>query len=221
MKCAGARPAAAAGLIVLVAFGIAGCGPPPIASAKASPIPSSATQASPDFSPNPTALEPNDCTAAPAITGAKVHSPVLSATVRLPAGWAENPADEGQQGLEAGFDVISGSGGPNGLNISGDLMPSTWTMNPHDTVDWMISQPGSATVVAKGDCKIAGGKAAYFLSTISVSVFPGITKGGAGYSLIIAHGQSLVYVVVLLPAVNDPGMSDVKSILGSWQWDHS
>lgn len=218
MKGARPRPAVVASLIVLVAFGIAGCGPPPPSSAKAPPVSPSARQASPAVTPNPTALEPNDCTAAAAVMGTKVHSPALSATVTLPAGWAENPADEGQQGLEAGFDVISGSG-PDGVNISGDLMPSTWTMNPHDTVDWMISQPGSGTVVAKGDCKIAGGKAAYFLSTMSVSVFPGITKGGAGYSLIIAHNQSLVYVVVLLPAVNDPGMSDVKSILGSWQWD--
>lgn len=218
MKGAGARPAVVAGLIVLVAFGIAGCGPSPAASTKVPPVSPSATQASPAVTPNPTALEPNDCTAAAAVTGAKVHSTALSATVTLPSGWSESSANEGKQGLEAAFDVTSGNG-PNGLNISGDLLPSTWTMNPHDSVDWMISQPGSGTVVAKGDCKIAGGKAAYFLSTMSVSVFPGITKGGAGYSLLIAHGQSLVYVVVLLPAVNDPGMSDVKSILGSWQWD--
>jgi len=126
---------------------------------------------------------------------------------------------EGQQGLQAGFDLTSG-GGPNGVNIGGYLLPATVAMSPHDAVNFMSSQPGAGTVVAKGDCTVAGGEAAYFESTISVTLFPGITKGAAGYSLVIAHAKELVYLVVLLPSENgDKMMPQVKSILGSWQWD--
>jgi hypothetical protein len=171
------------------------------------------------MTPNPHALAPNDCTAPLPSNGPRVHSSALGATVTLPAGWAENPADEGQQGLQSAFDLASGNGA-NGANISGDLL--ALTMSPHDAVDWMTSQPGAGTVVAKGDCTIAGGKAAFFESTISMNVFPGMTKSGVGYSLVIAYGHKLVYLVILLPSDNgDSVMPEVKSILGSWQWDHA
>ena len=86
----------------------------------------------------------------------------------------------------------------------------------------MVSQPGAGTVVARGDCTIAGGKAAYFESTASASLFPGITVSGAGYSVVFAHGSKLVYLVILLPSNNgDAMMPAVKSILGSWQWDQA
>lgn len=126
---------------------------------------------------------------------------------------------EGQQGLQAGFDLSFGIA-PNDVNISGDFLP--YAMNPHDAVNFMTSQPGAGNVVAKGDCTIAGVKAAYFLSTMSVTLFPGITKGGSGYSVLFAHGGKLVYLVILLPLDNgDSMMPAVKSILGSWEWDQA
>ncbi len=135
----------------------------------------------------------------------------------LPAGWAENASDEGQQGLQAAFDVVSGPG-PEAVNISGDTIKTT--MSPHDVAASMVTQPGAGTVVAKGDCQIAGGDAAYFKSTISATVFPGITKSGAGYTILIGHGGTVVYLVVILPAtLGDQAIPDVKSILGSWTWD--
>jgi hypothetical protein len=166
--------------------------------------------------PNPNALEPNDCIAPPAANGTNVHSPALGATVTLPAGWAEDPSMEGPKGMQAAFYLASGSG-PSGVNISADLIPVA--MSPHDAIEFMSSQPGAGTVVAKGDCTIAGGKAAFFKSTISFSLFPGITKGGAGYTIVFAQGAKLVYLVILLPDNGDQLMPQVKSILGSWQGD--
>ena len=126
---------------------------------------------------------------------------------------------EGQQGLQAGFDLTFGTR-PNDVNISGDLLP--YAMSPHDAVNFMTTQAGAGNVVAKGDCTIAGGKAAYFLSTMSVSLFPGITMGGSGYSVVFAHSYKLVYLIILLPSDNgDSMMPAVKSILGSWQWDQA
>jgi len=119
--------------------------------------------------------------------------------------------------MEAAFAVAGGSG-PNRVSI--DAYPLPLAMSPHDAVDWMASQAGAGTVVARGDCMIAGGKDAFFESTISATVFPGITKSGGGYSLVLAHGDKLVYLLFLLPADNvDQFVSDVKSIFGSWQWD--
>lgn len=126
---------------------------------------------------------------------------------------------EGQQGMQAAFDLVAGGGGPHGTNISGDL----WTlpMSPHDAVAFMTSQPGAGTVVAVGDCTIGGGRAAYFESTISATLFPGITKSGDGYSVVFEHGATRVYLVILLPDNGDQVMPQVKSILGSWQWDQA
>jgi hypothetical protein len=119
---------------------------------------------------------------------------------------------EGQQGMQVAFDLVWGSG-RKGANISGDLIPST--MSPHDTVESMVTQPGAGTVIAKGDCTIAGGKAAFFKSTI-----PGLEFMGGGYSLVFAHRAQLMYLVILLPAAGEEAvMPGVKSILGSWQWD--
>jgi len=199
---------------------MAACGPAPTTSAKAplgSPSTSPVSPASPSVTPNPNALEPNDCTAPAASNGIKVHSPGLGATVTLPPGWSEDPTMEGQQGLQTTFDLIAGGGGPHGTNISGDLLP--FVMSPHDAVAFMTSQPGAGTVVAVGDCTIAGGKAAYFESTISATLFAGITKSGDGYTVVFAHGAKLAYLLILLPDSGDPVMPQVRSILGSWQWD--
>jgi hypothetical protein len=125
---------------------------------------------------------------------------------------------EGQQGMQAAFDIATGPG-PDGVNISGSLFPST--MSPHDTVEWMVRQPGAGTVVAKGDCTVAGGKAAFFESSLTASLFPGITKSSGGYALLIAHGEKMVYLVIVLPENGDSFMPEVKGILGSWQWDQS
>jgi hypothetical protein len=214
-----ARATALGALLVLVVCGVAACSPTPANSAKSPTGSPSASQGSPSVTPNPNALEPNDCTAPPPSNGSKVHSSALGATVTLPAGWAEDPTMEGQQGMQAGFDLSFGSA-PNDVNISGDLLPVA--MSPHDAVNSMTSQPGAGTVVAQGDCTIAGGKAAYFESTITFTLFPGITKGGGGYTVVIAHGEKLVYLVILLPSDNgDSMMPEVKSILGSWQWDQA
>jgi hypothetical protein len=83
--------------------------------------------------------------------------------------------------------VAALSGGPHGTNISGDMWPLP--MSPHDAIAYMISSPGAGNVVAVGDCTIGGGKAAYFESTISVTLFPGITKSGDGYSVVFVHGR--------------------------------
>jgi hypothetical protein len=104
--------------------------------------------------------------------------------------------------------------------MSADLIPSA--MSPHDAVASMSTQAGAGTVVARGDCTIAGGKAAFFESTISVALMPGITNLGAGYTIVIAHGGKLAYLVVLLPRDNGArAVPAVKSILGSWQWDQA
>lgn len=199
-------------LLVLILSSVVGCGPSPMPLAKGSP---SASPSLPAVTPNPGALAPNDCVAPPPSNGTRAHSSVLGATVTLPAGWAEDPTMEGQQGLMAAFDVDTGRP-RNDVNISGDPWPGA--MSPHDVITYQISQPGSGTVVARGDCTIAGGKAAYFEATLPI-LFPGLSFGGPGYSVIIAHGGKLVYLVILLRDGPDSGMPDVKSILGSWQWD--
>ena len=207
-------------LAVLAICGVAACGPTTSAKAPSgSPTASPSSAASPTVTPNPNALEPNDCIAPPPTSGTKAHSPALGSTVTLPVGWTEDPSMEGQQGMRAAFDLVAGGGGPHGTNISADLLPLV--MSPHDAVAFMTSQPGAGTVVAVGDCTIGGGKAAYFESTISATLFPGITKSGDGYSVVFAHGSTLVYLVILLPDNGDQVMPQVKSILGSWQWDQA
>jgi hypothetical protein len=205
-------------LLVLLACGVAACGPSPATSSKSSTGPP-VSQASPSVTPNPRALAPNDCTAPPPSNGATVHSVALGASVTLPPDWAEDPTMEGQQGLMAALDLSFGTR-PNDVNISADLLPVA--MSPDDAINSMTSQPGSGTVIAKGDCTIAGGKAAYIESTMSASLFPGITFSGSGYSVVIAHGSKLVYLIILLPSDSgDSMMPAVKSILGSWQWDQA
>lgn len=148
---------------------------------------------------------------------------MLGVTITLPYGWAENPADEGKNGLEAAFPVETGKE-TNGSIFSADPFQST--MTPHDAVASEVSQPGSGSVVAKGDCTMAGSPAAFFESTVQASVFRGITWVGDGYSVYIAHRAALVHMSVDLPASNGittplpraSVMTDVKSILGSWAW---
>lgn len=165
------------------------------------------------MTPNPRALESNDCTAPPTRNGTQVHSPVLGATVTLPVGWAENPADEGQQGPPAAFDIATGSPG-DGANISSDFFRST--MSPHDAANAEAAYtPGSGTVVAKGDCTIGGGQASFFESSIP-------QLGSVGYGLYIAHSRNLVRLVIVFPETRRAStMPEVKSILGSWQWDQA
>jgi len=214
-----ARASAFGSLVLLAMCAMAACSPTHTTSAKGSSPSTSASQASPVVSPNPNALEPNDCIAPPPSNGTRVHSPALSSTVTLPVGWTEDPNMEGQQGMQAAFDLVANGGGPHGTNITGDLWPSP--MSPHDVIAYMIASPGAGTVVSVGDCTIGGGKAAYFDSTFSATLFPGITKTGEGYSVVFAHGSTLVYLVILLPDNGDQVMPQVKSILGSWQWDQA
>lgn len=211
-------------LLVLSVCGVAACSPTHASSAKSPASPPTASQTSPSVTPNPLALEPNDCTAPPPSNGTQAHSSVLGATITLPSGWAENPADEGKNGLEATFAVEIGNG-PNGAIFSADPFPLT--MTPHDAVAWEVSQPGSGTVVVKGDCTIAGSPASFFESTVQANLFPGITWVGDGYSVYIDHRGALVHVSGDLPSSNGittplpraSVMTDVKSILGSWTWD--
>lgn len=191
-------------------WGAAACGPNSAKTASTSPTAPAVTR-------NPLVLAPNDCVAPPPPGGTKAHSAVLGFTVTLPAGWAENPSNEGQSGLMAAFDLESGSG-RTGASISADPWPSA--MSPHDAVNWTASQPGAGSVGAKGDCTIAGRKAAFFESTVQFSVFVGITYKFGGYTLFIAHGAKLVYVLIDFPSeTRDSFMPQIKSILGSWQWD--
>ena len=199
-------------LLVLILSSVVGCGPSPTTVANGSP---SASPSLPAVTPNPGALAPNDCVAPPPGNGTKAHSSVLGATVQLPAGWVEDPTMEGQQGVMAAFYLSTGRF-PNDVDISADPWPGA--MSPHDVITYQISQPGSGTVMARGDCTIAGGKAAYSEATFPI-LLPGLSMRGPGYSVIIAHGGKLVYLVILLRDGPDSGMPDVKSILGSWQWD--
>lgn len=213
MRLLAARSSTLGPLLILILVSAAGCGPPPATLAGSSP---SASRSSPGVTPNPLALAPNDCIAPPPSNGTKAHSSVLGASVTLPAGWAEDPTNEGRQGLMAAFDLSNGRP-PNNVSISADPWPGA--MSPHDVITYMISQPGSGTVVARGDCTIAGGKAAYFEASFP-NLFPGISMGGPGYAVILAHGGKSVYLVILPRDGADSGMPEVKSILGSWQWDH-
>jgi hypothetical protein len=207
-------PAALSTLVVLLLAGVAGCGPPPTAVAQGSP---SAAQAAPAVTPNPGSLAPNDCIAPPPTKSTTLHSPVLGVSVRVPAGWAEDPTMEGQQGLQAAFDLAQGTG-RNAVSIT--AYPWPMAMSPHEAIDWMVSQPAAGPVDSRGDCTIGGGKAAYFESTIALTPFPGITFSSGGYSLVIGHGTKLVYLIIIFPTDSrDTAMPQVKSILGSWKWD--
>src|SRR5260370_8297187 len=131
-------------LVVLALCSMAACGPAPTPSAKAplgSPSTSPVSPASPSVTPNPNALEPNDCTAPAASNGIKVHSPGLGATVTLPPGWTEDPTMEGQQGMQTTFDLIPGGGRPPRTTISADHLP--FVISPHDALPFMASQPGA------------------------------------------------------------------------------
>ncbi len=208
-------------LVTFAATAASACGPTQPVS-RATPV--GVAEATPAVTPDPAALAANDCIAPPPNVGTKVSSNALGVTVTLPSGWAENPADEGKNGLEATFAVETGNE-PNGAIFSANPFPST--MTPHDAVAWEVSQPGSGTAVVKGDCTIAGSPASFFESTVQASLFPGITWVGDGYSLYIAHRGALVHVSVDLPSSNGittplpraSVMTDVKSILGSWRWD--
>jgi hypothetical protein len=207
--------------VTFVATAAAACGPAqPLA--RATPIGASAV--TPAVPPNPTALAANDCVITPRNGAATVRSNALGVTVTLPIGWAENPADEGKHGLEATWALQTGKE-PNGAIISVD--PFTLAMTPHEAVTWETSQAGSGTMVARGDCTIAGSPAAFFESTVQASLFPGITWIGDGYSVYIAHHGALVHVSIDLPSNNGiitplpraSVMTDAKTILGSWTWD--
>jgi len=137
---------------------------------------------------------------------------VLAATVTIPAGWIENTTDEGQSGAQAGFALELGSGnrrGPDG--IFGDSLADP--MTPHDAAAAEAAYtPGSGTVIAKGDCTIAGSQASFFESSVG-----GL---GGGYVLYIGHRGVLVRLLILFSSdTRDSTIPQVKSILGSWQWD--
>ena len=189
------------------ALALSACGPSPNASPASSTPKSGAT-------PNPIALAPNDCTSPPPASGTKAHSAALAASVTLPASWIENTTDEGQSGAQAGFALELGSGtrrGPDG--IFGDSLADP--MTPHDAAAAEAAYtPGSGTVIAKGDCTIAGSQASFFESSVG-----GL---GGGYVLYIGHRGVLVRLLILFSSdTRDSTMPQVKSILGSWQWDQT
>lgn len=204
-----------AALAFLVACGVEACAPAPATSSTTTPSETAIV------TPNPLTLAPNDCTAPPPSAGSRAHSSALGATVTLPAGWIENPADEGQLGAMAAF-ALESQTAPHPANIDGES-PLPTTMRPHDAVNAEAAYtPGSGTVVAKGDCTIAGSQASFFESSVTFPIlFPGLPQlKGAGYVIYIAHRKSLVRLVVVLDAADrESVMPQVKGILGSWQWD--
>ena len=199
----------------------AACGPTqPAARTNPTPV----AEVTPAVTPNPAALAPNDCVGAPPSGGTNVHSAALGMTVTVPSGWAENPAMEGKNGLQATFEVEIGKG-LTGANLSAD--PFTLTKTAHDAVTWEISQPGSGTFVARGDCTIARSPAAFFEATIQFTLMQGAFQGDV-YAVYIAHRGALIRLLIDLPSAFGPAtplpsrasvMTDVKSIFGSWTWD--
>ena len=211
---------AAAWPLALVLLAGAACAPGhPVVSG----TPTVVAVVSPSSAFDPLALGPNDCTAPPDPTGTTAHSSVLGASVILPAGWSEVPSDEGKQGAETAFALENGPA-PAGAVVYADPFPTT--MSPHEAVDWEISQPGSGTLVTRGDCTVAGSQAAYFESAINGVPGPGNSPAEA-YSMYIAHRGALVRLFidagssngVATPAPRDMVMTQVKRILGSWRWD--
>ena len=203
---------AALGLLTITAA----CGPTQPAT-RTNPVP-------PAVTPNPAALAPNDCIEAPPSGGTKVHSAALGMSVTLPSGWAENPGMEGKSGLEATLEFETGTD-LNRAVVSAD--PFALTKTAHDAVTWEISQPGSGTFVARGDCTIARSPAAFFEATIQFTLMQG-TFQGAVYAVYIAHRGALVRLLIDLPSGFGPAtptpsrasvITDVKSIFGSWTWD--
>jgi hypothetical protein len=187
------------------ALALFACGPSPNAS-PASPTPT------PIASPNPIALAPNDCTSPPPASGTKAHSAALAATVTLPAGWFEDTKTEGQGGAQVPFVLELPSGTLRSPEaIWGDSLTTSAT--PHMAAGAEAAYtPGSGTVVARGDCTVAGSPASFFESSFF--------GAGGGYSLYIGHGGILVRLLILFwPETRDTTMPQVKSILGSWQWD--
>jgi hypothetical protein len=216
-------------VFVAIAATVAACGPTqpvarPTTAGVSDVTPGMLPSPTSAVTPDPAALAANDCVLSPATGGTKVRSSALGVTVTLPSGWAEDPADEGKNGLEATFALNMGRG-PAGGSLSAD--PFASDMTAHEAVTWEISQPGSGTVVGRGDCTIAGSPAAFFESTIQASLFPGITLVADGYGLYIAHRGALVRMLIDLPSSNGIAtplprasvMTDVKKILGSWTWD--
>src|SRR6202521_162517 len=191
MRLPATRSSTLGPLLVLILVSAAGCGPPPATVAGGSP---SASQSSPGVTPNPGALAPNDCIAPPPTNGTKIHSPVLGASVSVPAGWAEDPTMEGQQGAQSALDLAHGTG-PSGVSLS--AYPLSMAMSPHEAIDWMTCPTSAGSGASRGGCTVAGGKAFFFASTIAFSLFPGVTYRSASYSLVMAHGAKLVYLIIL------------------------
>jgi hypothetical protein len=195
-------------------FLVAACTPGPAASHSGSPSASPASSpAASVASPNPVALAQNDCTSPPPTSGTKTHSSKLAATVTLPAGWVENTADEGKSGAEAAFALELASGTRQGPDVMwGDSYATAMTAHEAAVAEAAYT-PGSGTVMAKGDCIIAGSQASFFESSVAV-------LGGGGFVLYIGHRGVLVRFVILFSSdTRDSTMPQVKSILGSWQWD--
>ena len=183
------------------------CGPAPAPGA----LPAGSTP-TPVATPNPIALTTNDCISSPPTSGTKAHSPALAATVTLPAGWLENTTDEGQSGAQVDFAIELRSGTiPGADGIFGNSLAGP--MSPHDAVAAEAAYtPGSGTVIAKGDCTIAGSQASFFESSVA-----GL---GSAYVVYIGHRGVLVRLLILFsPDTRDSTMPQVKSILGSWRWD--
>jgi hypothetical protein len=133
--------------------------------------------------------------------------------VTLPASWIENTTDEGQNGAQVGFALELGGGTRHGPDVIwGNSLASP--MTPHDAVAAEGAYtPGSGTVIAKGDCTIAGSQASFFESSVA-------GLGGGGYVLYIRRPGVLVRLLILFSSdTRDSTMPQVKSILGSWQWD--
>jgi hypothetical protein len=181
-------------------------------------------EVTPAVTPNPAALAPNDCVGTPPSGGTKVHSAALGMSVTLPSGWAENPSMEGKSGLQATFEFETGTD-LNRASVSAD--PFTLTKTAHDAVTWEISQPGSGTFVARGDCTIASSSAAFFEATIQFTLMQGSFQGDV-YAVYIAHRGALIRLLIDLPSSLGPVtpmpprasvITDVKSIFGSWTWD--
>lgn len=226
LLCTRVKPIAGLGLVVVIACG---CVSQATSGTHSSPAAAAASSASAGSSPvadfDPARLAPGDCVAPSPGGGSKVHSAALGLALTLPAGWAEDPANEGKRGDEATLALRRGQA-PNDVFMTVDPVPAT--MSAHAAVDNEASQPGAGNVVDKGDCTVAGKPAAYFESTLDLSLFPGMTQTADGYSLYVTGVDKLVRVSIDLglttalvtpPITRTSAMTDVKRILGSWTWD--
>ena len=184
-----------------VALTLAACNPsgPSGSSATASSAPSgsAATSATP-------------CTSPPPSGGQVVHSAAGHFSITLAPGWTEDPTDEGSSGTGSTLALKTGGTGISSSHINFTILPGVG--DPHAMIASEASSPGSGKVTGMGDCTVAGEPASWFTSTLAP--LPATSE-----VMEIAHHGSLLRVLANLSTYGGAGMSELRSMLGSLQWD--